>query len=92
MVNKTYGRVKFLQKQQSRVRRWRGTMAVISDWMIREGFLEEVTAEQQLWGPSQCPHLNSPAYDEITAQPANHTRAGPNRTDFHGRQGPVEKF
>lgn len=46
--------------------KWRGTTALISEWMVREGFLEEVTAEQAALGQSECPYLHFTIWDEIS--------------------------
>lgn len=75
-----------LSPSKNRVRRWGGTVAAMSDWMARESFLEEVMAEQQLWGQSQCPHPPSTPGHPRTRPALVCTPTSPSRT-ARGLQG-----
>lgn len=65
-------------------------MALISEWMVREGFLKEVTAEQAALGQSECPYLHLTACDETSANPPNQTSAGLHHiSSFMGGERPA---
>lgn len=82
--NRTHVRRKGLQEHVDR------NTALISEWMVREGFLKGASAEQAALGQSECPHLHFTACDETSVKPPNQASAGLHHTvSFMGGERPA---